>query len=321
MISVNKNVMPKVRYLIEHAEELGCRHLNLKNGAHVIDMGTFEKGSFEAGKLFAEISMANLATCQLSSYLLRSGISVMAVEVFTAEPILACLCSQIGGYPLSSGYFAAIGSGPARAKAALEIDHSFHYTNYRDTSDEVVMGIQANQLPDEIMADQVANDCQVKPENVYFLAHKTNSIVASIQVSARILEQTINKMIKKGFDLNTLEYARGFCVVAPVDLDPEAAMGKINDCLLYGGRSEFWVKWEDDNIKEILPQLVTESSKDYGRLFKDLFVDAERDFYKMDLDIHSPAVVQIVNMNSGNLFKAGRIREDLIEKSFFNAIY
>lgn len=313
--------MPKVRYLIEHAEELGCRHFCLKNGAHVIDMGTFEKGSFEAGKIFAEISMANLATCQLSSYMLRSGISVMAVEVFTAEPILACLCSQIGGYPLSSGYFAAIGSGPARAKAALEIDHSFHYTNYRDTSDEVVMGIQANQLPDEIMAEQVATDCQVKPGNVYFLAHKTSSIVASIQVSARILEQTINKMIKKGFDLNTLEYARGGCVVAPVDLDPEAAMGKINDCLLYGGRSEFWVKWDDDNIKEIIPQLVTESSKDYGRLFKDLFIEAERDFYKMDLDIHSPAAVQIINMNSGNLFRAGGIREDLIEKSFFNAVY
>lgn len=321
MISINKNVMPKVKYLIEHAEELGCRHFTLKNGAHVIDMGTFEKGSFEAGKLFAEISMANLATCQLSSHLLHSGTSVMAVEVFTTEPILACLCSQIGGYPLSSGYFAAIGSGPARAKAALEIDHSFHYTSYRDNSDEVVMGIQANQLPDEIMANQVAKDCQVSPENVYFLAHKTNSIVASIQVSARILEQTINKMMKKGFDLNTLESARGFCMVAPVDLDPEAAMGKINDCLLYGGRSEFWVKWEDDNIRKIIPQLVTESSKDYGRLFKDLFIEAERDFYKMDLDIHSPAAVQIINMNTGNLFKAGRIREDLIEKSFFNAVY
>jgi methenyltetrahydromethanopterin cyclohydrolase len=115
-----------------------------------------------------------------------------------------------------------------------------------------------------------------------------------------------------------LEHARGFCVVAPVDLDPEMAMGKINDSLLYGGQSEFWVRWDDDKIEEILPKLVTESSKDYGRLFKDLFIEAGRDFYKMDLDIHSPALVQIVNMNSGNMFKAGRIREDLIKKSFFD---
>jgi methenyltetrahydromethanopterin cyclohydrolase len=158
----------------------------------------------------------------------------------------------------------------------------------------------------------------VSPENIYFLSHKTSSIVATIQVSARILEQTINKMVKKGFELSTLEYARGFCLVAPLDLDPECAMGKINDSLLYGGQSEFWVKWEDQKVEEILPKLVTESSKDYGRLFKDLFIESERDFYKMDLDIHSPASVQIINMNSGRMFKAGRIRDDLIRKSYFN---
>jgi methenyltetrahydromethanopterin cyclohydrolase len=318
MISVNKTAMPKVRYLIEHAEELGCRHFCLKNGTHVIDMGVHEKGGFEAGRLFSEIVMADLATCHFTNYWLDGGISVMAVEVYTSEPLLACLCSQIGGYPLSSGYFAAIGSGPGRAQAALEIDHSFHFTSYRDNSDEVIFGIQSNNFPDETMAEKVASDCRVKPENIYFLAHKTNSIVASVQVSARILEQTINKMVKKGFDLNTLEYARGLCIVAPVDLDPEAAMGKINDCLLYGGLSEFWVKWEDQKIEEILPKLVTEYSKDYGRLFKELFIEAERDFYKMDLDIHSPAAVQIFNMNSGKLFKGGKIREDLIKKSFFN---
>ncbi len=317
MISLNKNVMPKVHYLIEHAEQLGCRHFCLENGTHVIDMGIEQKGSFEAGKLFAEISMADLGSCQFTTYVLPGDISVMAVEVFTSEPVLACLCSQIAGYPLSSGSFSTIGSGPARAKAALARDHCFEYTDYRDDSDEVVIGIQSTKLPDEVMANQVARECQVKPEDVYFLAHRTNSIVASVQVSARILEQTINKMIKKGFDLNTLQYARGFCMVAPVDLDPEAAMGKINDCLLYGGRSEFWVKWEDQKIDEILPKLVTESSKDYGRLFKELFIEAEHDFYKMDLDIHSPATVQIVNMNTGKLHKAGRLREDLIAKSFF----
>ena len=180
MISINKNVMPKVKYLIEHAEILGCRHFVLKNGSHVIDMGVDAKGSFEAGKLFAEISMADLGTCQLTNYWLTNDISVMAVEVYTAEPLLACLCSQIGGYPLSSGHFAAIGSGPGRAKAALDIDHSFQFTDYRDNSDEVVFGIQANQFPDVTMAEQVASDCQVEPENIYFLAHKTSSIVASI---------------------------------------------------------------------------------------------------------------------------------------------
>ncbi len=319
MISINQNVMPKVQYLIDHAEQLGCKHFLLNNRAHVIDMGVNEKGSFEAGILFTEINMANLATCRLTNYNLPGDISVLAVEVYTAEPILACLCSQISGYPLSSGDFSTIGSGPARAKAVLPVDHCFQYTDYRDpNANTAVIGIQANDLPDEAVAEQIASDCKVRPENVYLLSHKTSSLVASIQVSARILEQTVNKMIRKGFDLSTLQFARGFCLVAPVDEDPEAAMGKINDCLLYGGKSEFWVKWDDEKIKKIVPQLVTESSQDYGRLFRDLFVESGRDFYKMDLDIHSPAAVQIVNMNSGQLHKAGEIREDLILKSFFN---
>ena len=50
MISVNKNVMPKVRYLIDHAEQLGCRHFCLGSGAHVIDMGVDAKGGFDAGR-------------------------------------------------------------------------------------------------------------------------------------------------------------------------------------------------------------------------------------------------------------------------------
>lgn len=318
MISINKNAMPKVRYLIEHAVELGCKHYRMDSGAHVVDMGVFEKGSFEAGRLFTEINMADLGTCQYTHYMLPGDVSVLAVEIFTAEPILACLCSQIAFYPFTSGAFAAIGSGPGRAKAVVESDHCFQHTSYRDDSDEVVFGIQSEQLPDESMVEQIARDCRVTPENIYLLAHKTTSIVASVQVSARILEQTINKMIKKGFDLSTLQFAHGFCVVAPVDLDPISAMGKINDCLLYGGRSEFWVKWEDRKIAEIVPQLVTESSKDFGSLFKDLFIKADRDFYKMDLDIHSPAAVQVVNMNTGNMVKAGGLRDDLILKSFFN---
>lgn len=317
MISLNENALPKVKHLIAHAEALGCQYLSLPSGAHVIDMGVHAKGGFEAGRLFAEISMADLGACQITNYTLPGDVSVMAVEVTTSEPLLACLCSQIGGYPLGSGDFAAIGSGPGRAKAALAIDHSFEYTTYRDTAETVIFGVQANHLPDDRMTAQVVADCRVAPDHVYFLAHKTSSVVAAVQVSARILEQTINKMMKKGYDLNTLEHARGLCIVAPVDEDPEAAMGKINDCLLYGGRSEFWVHGDDETIKAVLPKLVTESSRDYGRLFRDLFVEANRDFYQMDLDIHSPAAVQIVNMKTGRMFKAGRIREDLILKSLF----
>lgn len=317
MISLNKNVMPMVYDLIERAEALGCRYIKLSNGANVIDMGVDMPGGWEAARLFTEINMAGLGTCQYCDYTLSETFSVPAVEVYCDNPILGCLASQIAGYPLGSGHFAAIGSGPARAQAALKEDHCFLYTDYRDQHDDVVLGVQANQLPDEAMAERVAKDCRVEPENVYMLAHSTTCIVASVQVSARIMEQTINKMIAKKFDLDTILFSRGLCVVAPVSDDQDDAMGRINDSLLYGGKSEFWVRWEDDKIEAIIPQLVTESSKDYGILFKELFLKAERDFYKMDLDIHSPAEVTIYNVATGNVFHAGSIRNDLMIKSFY----
>lgn len=318
MISLNENAMPMVHDLIARAEALGCRYFKLENGAHVVDMGVEMPGGWEAARLFTEINMAGLGTCRYRDYELSDRYSAPAVEVYCDNPLLGCLASQIAGYPLGSGDFAAIGSGPARAQAALEVDHCFQYTAYRDNHHEVVIGVQANELPDEAMAEKVARECRVKPEDVYLLAHDTTCIVASVQVSARIMEQTINKMIAKGFDLDTIQFSRGLCVVAPVVEDDDDAMGKINDCLLYGGKSEFWVRWDDERIAEIIPKLVTESSRDYGTLFKDLFLAAERDFYKMDLDIHSPAEVTIYNMSTGNVFHAGKIRKDLMIKSLYN---
>lgn len=317
MISINKHAMKLVRQLLDEAEAIGCKVIKLSNGATVVDMGVEAPGSWQAAKYFTEINMAGLGTCNYFNFDLDEQYSVPAVEIFVDNPELACLVSQIAGWPLGSGDFAAIGSGPARALAAVKEDFCFELTSYRDNHHEAVLGVQAVELPDEAMAEKVAVACKVKPENLYLLAHKSASVVATVQVSARIVEQTINKMIRKGFDLSQLFLARGYCVVAPVGVDELDAMGKINDSLLYGGASEFWVRSTDEEIKKVLPQLVTESAKDYGRLFLDLFIEANKDFYQMDLDIHSPAKVQIYNMNTGNVFVEGEIRKDLLKKSFF----
>ena len=317
MISINKHAMKLVRQLLAEAEEIGCKVHKLKNGTTVVDMGMEAPGSWQAAKYFTEINMAGLGSCNYVNFDLDDQLSVPAVEIYVDEPNLACLVSQIAGWPLGSGDFAAIGSGPARALAAVKEDHCFELTSYRDNHSEAVLGIQAVGLPDEALAARVAEACRVKPENLYLLVHKNASIVASVQVSARIVEQTINKMIRKGFDLNQVFLARGICAVAPIGTDELDAMGKINDSLLYGGASEFWVKSTDEEIQKVLPQLVTQSAKDYGRLFIDLFMEANKDFYQMDLDIHSPAKVQIYNMSTGNVFVAGEIRKDLLKKSFF----
>ncbi len=317
MISINSLVMPKVKRLIDMDEELGCRAYRMSNGTHVVDMGIEVPGSWEAAKLFSEIDMADLATCSYRDYRIDEEFSVPAVEIFADNLELSCIASQIAGWKLKNGSEEAIGSGPARALAAVDMDFYLNYTEYRDIHHEAVLGLQTTALPTVELAREAADACGVSEKNLYLLAHPSRSLVASVQVSARIVEQTIHQMIQKGFDVSRLVRARGWCVVAPVTDDETVSMGRINDSLLYGGEADFWMRADDEELETLAPQVVTASAKDYGRLFLDLFREAGEKYYAMDHEIHSPAKVQFFNMKTGRGFSAGGVRNDILRKSFF----
>jgi methenyltetrahydromethanopterin cyclohydrolase len=319
MISLNNNVKRKLQFILDNSEALSCKSYKLPCGANIVDMGVEAKGSFEAARLFTEINMADLGTVTYRDYVLEDGHSCLAVEVMTSEPILALRYSQIASYPIGDGM---IGSGPGRAVARNKEDYCFDIPDsYRDVEAElVVLGVQGPRVPDDAIALKIAEECNMTPDKIYLLVHNNTSIVAAVQVAARILEQTLHKiMMQEEQSIEyALEFARGFALVAPVTLDDDEAMGKINDSLLYGGRSQYWVKCKsDEEITRILPKLTTDFSKDYGRSFRELYLEADRTYYKMDLNIHSPARVEIFNMNTGNIFSHGNIREDIISSSFF----
>ncbi len=317
MISINSRVIPTVRYIIENDAALGCRAYRLENGTHVIDMGIEVPGSWEAARLFTEIDMANLATCNYRNHQVDSDFSVPAVEIYADRLAEACIASQIAGWKLKNGDEEAIGSGPARALAAAEGDFYLSYTDYRDTHHQAVLGLQMTSLPTLELAQEVARQARVDESNLYLLVHPSRSLVASVQVAGRIIEQTIHQMIQKEFDVAQLVRARGWCVVAPVTDDETVSMGRINDSLLYGGEVEFWLRGDDAELEALVPRLVTESARDYGRLFLDLYEEAGRTYYAMDHQIHSPAKVQLFNMTTGRAFTAGRIRNDILRRSFF----
>jgi methenyltetrahydromethanopterin cyclohydrolase len=320
MLSINANVMPSVRYLLENAESLGCRYFQLENGVHIVDMGIEVPGGWKSAKLFTEIDMACLGTCGFRDFPLDEEISLPVVEVFIENTELACIASQIAGFRMDAGAFSAIGSGPGRALAALDSDDHIGLTEYRDNYHEAALGFTTNSIPDADTAERTAGLCGVKPENLYLLLHSYNCLVCSLQVSARIVEQAINQMMLNNFDPKQIVSARGYCAVAPLASGDLQAMGWVNDCLLYGGKACFWVRSEDKEIEEKIAGMVTESAKDYGRLFIEMFEEAGRDFYKMDLSIHSPAEIQIFNIYSGSVFTAGKIRKDILKKSIFKRI-
>lgn len=320
MISLNQNVMERVNRLITQSEILRCHTFTLDNGTTVIDVGLEIPGSWESSKLLAEIDMGGLGSCTYGHYSLSDTITVPTVEITIDQPILACIYSQMGGLKIDAGQFSMIGSGPARSLAAAPDDPFYIFNAYHDDFDKAVLCVQTIILPDVETANMFAQKCKVSPENLILLAHNNSSLAASVQVSARIVEQTMNKMIKHKFDINSVVYAKGWCVVAPVVRNELEAMGRINDCLLYGGESDFWVDSDDAHIESVIDKLVTRGTQGYGRKFAQLYREANCDFHKMDKEIHSPAKVQIFNMRTGKVHIRGEIDREVLRNSLFSPI-
>jgi methenyltetrahydromethanopterin cyclohydrolase len=93
-------------------------------------------------------------------------------------------------------------------------------------------------------------------------------------------------------------------------------MGRTNDAILFGGSVELNVKGTDAAAEKLAQDLPSCASKDYGRLFGDIFKAVNMDFYKIDPLLFSPAKVTINNVETGNRFNGGALNEALIEQSF-----
>lgn len=317
MLNLNKRAMVLVREIINDADALGCIVKKMDCGVTIIDMGLNCKGSWEAGLLFTRISLGDLAKVQLGNFRLNDQYSFSSVEVFVEQPLIACMASQIAGWKLGEGEFATIGSGPARAIAHVESDWYFKMTDYKEENDEAVLCIQDVKYPDERIGLEVAKACGVKPENTYLLIAPSTCLVTSMQVSARIIEQTTHKMFEKGFNAGQIVVARGNAPIAPVVKDELKTMGRINDALIYGSEVEVWVDSTDDKIAKLIHQLVSKtSSPNYDESFESIFDKAGRDFFYVDHDVHSIAKMQIHNVNSGKAFSAGEINYSALERSF-----
>ena len=312
MVSTNQRAMKVVHEILDNAEALGCKVIKMDCGATVIDMGLQCKGSWQAGILFTRACIGDMGVVSLGDFKLNDQYSFAAVEMFVDQPLIACR-------KLGEGEFATIGTGPARGIAHVASDWYFEMTDYKDDYHEAVLCLQDVKYPNEAMALEVAEACHIKPENVYILTSPSTCVVASIQVSARMLEQTCHKMFEKHFDPAQIVMIRGKAPIAPVVKDELKTMGRINDALIYGSEIEVWVDAEDKDIAKVIHQLAGKtSSPNYGELFEDVFKDAGCDFFYVDHDVHSVGKIQIHNVNTGRAYCAGEINYEALERSFLN---
>lgn len=317
MISINREAMKLVRQILAAPEPLGVLVERLACGATVIDMGQKAPGGWVAGKYYALITLGGLAEVSYEPFPIGDRV-LSAVRVMIDHPQVACIASQIAGWRLEGARAGApILAGPARALNHANLDHYFELIDYRDHADEGVIAIQTAEPVTDDWATTIAAACKLKPENLYILVAPNSSLVCAIQVAARIVEQSLHRLAEEGFDVKTVRYAQGFGVIPPLINDEVIAMGRINDSLLYGGVAMLYVDATDDAIAAVIGKVVSVASRAYGRPFVEIYEEAGRDFYQIPLDLHSPAVLHINNLNSGRTFSAGEINYGVLRQSFF----
>jgi methenyltetrahydromethanopterin cyclohydrolase len=95
------------------------------------------------------------------------------------------------------------------------------------------------------------------------------------------------------------------------------AIGRTNDCILYGGQARFTVRAEDAELAELAGRLPASASADYGTPFYDIFTRYGHDFYKIDPMLFSAAEVWLTSATSGRTFHAGRLDPDVLRASLF----
>ena len=318
MISVNLEAKKTIDLMIRKADELNLAVDVLNNGSTVIDAGVNVVGSFKAGELYTKVCLGGLADVGISiPGDLSENFALPSVKIKTDFPAISTLGSQKAGWSVSVEDFFALGSGPARA-LALKPAETYKEIGYKDEADLAILTLEADRLPGVDVTEVIASESNVSPENVYVLVAPTSSLVGSIQISGRVVENGTYKMLEfLHFDVNKVKHAAGIAPIAPVDPDGLKAMGKTNDAVLFGGRTYYYVESEEgDDVKSVAEKLPSSASAGYGKPFFDVFKEAEFDFYKIDKGMFAPAEVVINDSRTGEIFRTGYVNNELLMKSF-----
>lgn len=299
--------------LVAEAERLRVTITTCESGARLIDCGITAAGGLEAGLAMARICMAGLGQVQLvpAETELWQG---PAVQVTTDHPTAACMASQYAGWQVSEGKFFAMGSGPMRAAAGRE--ELFEKIPGREQTDVAVGVLETAKIPPPEVCRDIAKRCGVEPDRLTLLFARTASQAGTLQVVARSVETTLHKLLELGFDLSRVESGLGTAPLPPVAGDDLAGIGRTNDAVLYGGQVTLWVRGDDASLEQIGPKVPSCASADHGRPFAEIFEQYDRDFYKIDPHLFSPAVVMLANLDTGRLHRFGHTLPRVIHQSF-----
>jgi len=301
---------------VARATELRIGVHTLASGARVIDAGVDRPGGLAAGTALAELCMGGLGHVAYTP-LTIDGDVWPGVQVWTDHPAESCMASQYAGWAINPGGFFAMGSGPLRAKARVERE-LFARLGYAEDARRGVLVLEGRTLPTDEMAEWVAAKAGLAADALTFVIAPTASLAGGVQIVARVIETGLHKMETIGFDVTQVVSAIGTAPLPPVAKSDVRAIGRTNDCILYGGQARYVVRAQDAELAELAARLPASGSSDYGTPFYDIFKRYDNDFYKIDPMLFSPAEVWLTSATSGRTFHAGRLDPDVLRRSLFS---
>jgi methenyltetrahydromethanopterin cyclohydrolase len=297
------------------AGEWRVRVDRLAGGARVIDAGVSEAGGFAAGRMLAQLCMGGLGHVEYTT-LTIDGENWPGVQVWTDHPAQCCMASQYAGWAINpDGYF-AMGSGPLRAKARVEKE-LFGKLGYGEDAARGVLVLESRTLPGDGVAEWVARKAGVAPDALTFAVAPTASTAGGVQVVARVVETGLHKMDALGFDVNRVVAAIGTAPLTPTAKSDLRAIGRTNDCVLYGGQARYTIDADDQALAQLAERLPASASADYGTPFYDIFKRYDNDFYKIDPMLFSAAEVWLTSATSGRTFHGGRLNPEVLRASLY----
>ncbi|REJ68983.1 MAG: methenyltetrahydromethanopterin cyclohydrolase [Planctomycetota bacterium] len=312
-MKLNYRAAELCREAVASADVLGIATRKLASGALLIDCGIEARGGLAAGLMLARACLADLGTVSLVPAADGTALGT-AVQVFTDQPVAACMAAQYAGWEVKVDDFFAMGSGPMRAAANQE--ELFEEIGFSESPSTIVGVLETRQFPDDAVVEYLAQACGVAPRDIILLLAPTASQAGNVQVVGRSVETALHKLHEIDFDLERVVSGLGVAPLPPVAPDDLASIGRTNDAILYGAEVTLWVVGDDASLAEIGPRVPSNSSADHGRPFREIFAQHDHDFYRIDRQLFSPAVVTFVNLETGTTQRFGTTAPEVIRASF-----
>ena len=308
-MTLNERAMASANLLAANAE---CWRISISTvaGARIIDCGGAVSGGLQAGLQMARICLSDLAVVSLGS-----SPDGPVIQVFSDDPVRACLASQYAGWQIKIDRFFAMGSGPMRAAYGKEAIFD-HIRDAREQPACAVGVLETRKHPTEDVVAWLVARLPDSVEKVTLVVAPASSIAGTIQVVARSLETALHKLHVLNFDLGQIISGYGVAPLPPIAADEIKAIGWTNDAILYGGKVVLWVRADDEVLDSIGPKLPSRSSPEHGATFADLFTRHGGDFYKIDPMLFSPAQITFHNLKTGRSHSFGATEPEILAKSF-----